>query len=854
MKISQRLLLLFIVIAIVFGAFFYLFNYIKQEEMKVYIEYDNNQQRLALNALIATKSDQQMRFLDEFSINDDIYSAVASHNVTKAEKLLTPLISSFGYSVAQIYDEQGHLLLNLYSESLPELNNLLIDSIVLDSLKTGKAMQYFHRLQHLVLENAISSIHSSADTMREDKIAGYLLIAQVWDQKRLSEFTKLLDFNANISLSKPIASDEDKATQYRTTITFPLNDLNGYEIAWLTFTRSNPYLRQLRSLGNLILFGTLGFIFIFLLVHFILIHQWISSPLQLISNSLSDNDPEYIKPLLDKSNEFAAIALLIQNFFVQKDQLIQEIEERIRTEAKLKEAEEQTRKILLTSPEAIIVTDIRGKVLSINAEGLKILGVENEESVLFNPISAKDFVARWELRALYQMLAKLRKGIPVKNLEITFDNGKGQSIPSLVSASVITDNEGKPNRFIFIARDITDLKNLERQLRQSQKMESIGTLAGGIAHDFNNIITIIAGYIALARGKISDPQASEADLNQAIKACLRAKSLIGKILTFARQGELEVEQVSVKEVLEDALPMIRATLPSNINIETNIECERFVMADVTELQQVLINLASNAFHAMRPDGGTLTIKLNEISGFELIGIDPHIELERDYLHLEVSDTGFGIAPEIINRIFDPYFSTKAAGEGTGLGLSIVHGIITSYKGFITVHSIPGEGTSFHIFLPIVNAPKEAKKEEQPKTVYPYIPAKLMVIDDEPDLADIFHQALTNAGYDVQSFNNSTVALEAFENNPDDFDLVIADVTMPQLDGMKLTAKIKALRNIPVILYTGFSDHGVQQRATEAKVDRLLSKPLLPDELVAEVRRILYLISGGDINNNNPDYS
>jgi CheY-like chemotaxis protein len=385
-------------------------------------------------------------------------------------------------------------------------------------------------------------------------------------------------------------------------------------------------------------------------------------------------------------------------------------------------------------------------------------------------------------------------------------------------------------------------------------MESIGTLAGGIAHDFNNIITIIAGYIALARGKISDPQASEADLNQAIKACLRAKSLIGKILTFARQGDLEVEQVSVKEVLEDALPMIRATLPSNINIETNIECERFVMADVTELQQVLINLASNAFHAMRPDGGTLTIKLNEISGFELIGIDPHIELERDYLHLEVSDTGFGIAPEIINRIFDPYFSTKAAGEGTGLGLSIVHGIITSYKGFITVHSIPGEGTSFHIFLPIVNAPKEAKKEEQPKTVYPYIPAKLMVIDDEPDLADIFHQALTNAGYDVQSFNNSTVALEAFENNPDDFDLVIADVTMPQLDGMKLTAKIKALRNIPVILYTGFSDHGVQQRATEAKVDRLLSKPLLPDELVAEVRRILYLISGGDINNNNPDYS
>ena len=428
MKISQRLLLLFIVIAIVFGAFFYLFNYIKQEEMKVYVEYDNNQQRLALNALITTKSDQQMRFLDEYSINDDIYSAVTTHNVPKAEKLLTPLISSLGYSIVQIYDEKGNLLLNLYTESHPELNNLLIDSIVLDSLKTGKAMQYFQRLQHLVLEHTISSIHTSADTMREDKIAGYLLIAQVWDQKRLSEFTKLLNFNVNISLSKHTASDED-IDQYTTSITFPLNDLNGYEIARLTFTRSNPYLRQLRSLGNLILFGTLGFIFIFLLVHFILIHQWISSPLQLISNSLSENDPEYIKPLLDKNNEFAAIALLIENFFAQKDQLVQEIEERIRTEAKLKEAEEQTRNILLTSPEAIIVTDIKGKVLSINAEGLKILGYEDEEYVLHNIISAKDLVPRWELRTLYQMLVKLRKGIPVKNVEITFDNNKGLSSP-----------------------------------------------------------------------------------------------------------------------------------------------------------------------------------------------------------------------------------------------------------------------------------------------------------------------------------------------------------------------------------------------------------------------------------------
>ena len=837
MRISQRLLILFVVIAIGFGGFFYLFFHIKREETRLYQESDINQRRSTIDTIFQLKAGNQMSLLEDYSRWDDMVNYVKTRNPRWADNNLGTLTQSFPYCLVQAYDTKHRLIYNRSDNSITGLEDFRIEEEVLDSLATRKKLFYNTQHGNTIFAIAVAGVHASEDTLRLSPPFAYLLIAQALDYNFLDELAKSLNYDVRISNTEP-GKDAADDRQYNTRIDRPIKNWYDKTIAWLVFYSRNPFLNELRALGNLIIFGTMGFILIFLVIQYVLIQQWITTPLKLISQSLKENNPDFIRPIDHRNNEFADIAGLIERFFAQKHELMLEIEERKRTEALLTEIEEQTRKILLTSPESIIVTDLNGTILTANDETLRLVAVDSESDLTGRNASILELAPPDQSANLKNLISELCSGSYIKNLEITLVDAAGQHFPALISASVIADNKRQASKLVFITRDLSDLKSLEMKLRQSQKMESIGTLAGGIAHDFNNIITIIAGYIALSAGKIDNHPEARDDLDEALKACLRAKSLIGKILTFSRQSEVKVKPIVLADIIEDSIPMIRASIPSKINILTDINSFSYTVADPTEMQQVLMNLSSNSYHAIRPDMGTLSISLSEIHGFELIGLDPDLNLDKDYLHLQFSDTGRGIAPNIITRIFDPYFSTKGVGEGTGLGLSIVHGIITGYSGLVRVESTLGEGCTVHIYLPVSDHVETEVSLPEVKE-YPFIPARLMMVDDEPSLAELFTEALQANGYEVQAFSDSGEALRVFSATPEAFDMIIADITMPVLDGIQLASKIKLIRDIPIILYTGLCDKQIQSRAEEVPVNKLLNKPILPEELVREAKEVIF---------------
>jgi PAS domain S-box-containing protein len=402
----------------------------------------------------------------------------------------------------------------------------------------------------------------------------------------------------------------------------------------------------------------------------------------------------------------------------------------------------------------------------------------------------------------------------------------------------VTDGTGSICNYVGIKRDVTQENHLQRQLIQSQKMEAIGTLAGGIAHDFNNILSAILGYAELAVYEIPEGGPGRRDVAEVIKAGNRARDLVRQILTFSRKTEPDFKSIDIAPLLKEALKFLRASLPSTIDIRTRISAENTrVLCTPTMIQQILMNLCTNAAQAMKDSGGILDVSLTktdietaEIKQLPGLRPGPH-------LRLTVGDTGPGIEPDVLARIFDPYFTTKEKGEGTGLGLSVVHGIIQTLKGAVQVDSCPGSGAIFHVFLPC------AASKDEPTVVQPLEPPtgneRILLVDDEEVLAAMGKQMLEHLGYRVTVRTNSADALNTFQSQPQDFDLVISDRTMPRMTGFELTEQIKSIRpDIPIILCTGHSDELEAQRAAALGISRMVMKPLGMNELADAVRSAL----------------
>ncbi|MFQ6758824.1 MAG: PAS domain S-box protein [Deltaproteobacteria bacterium] len=428
-------------------------------------------------------------------------------------------------------------------------------------------------------------------------------------------------------------------------------------------------------------------------------------------------------------------------------------------------------------------------------------------------------------------------------LETVHRTKEGKDFPVEVSATRVIYND-KIYDCAF-ARDISDRncaegerQRLEIQLRQSQKMEAIGTLAGGIAHDFNNILSIILGYTELAMMEGNDPEKQRQELDQVLKGAERAKELVQQILAFSRKTEHQKQPLQISLIAKEALKMLRASVPTTIEIKHNINSEGTVLADPTQIHQVIMNLCTNAYHAMRETGGILTISLDEVE----LGMEEYRYAEVKpgrYLRLEVHDTGCGIPQEIRNKIFEPYFTTKKQGEGTGMGLAVVHGIITSHHGHLTVHSEVGKGTSVHVYLPMAEQKAVPLAEKKVAENLLGHGERILVVDDEEQICDYLGLALQNHGYQVSVFPTGVEAWREFAKQPSRFDLVVTDMTMPYMTGAEFSQKVLSLRpDIPVILCTGHSALIDRQKARAMGICDYLNKPVTQHELLEAIQNNL----------------
>ncbi|MEE4264470.1 MAG: substrate-binding domain-containing protein [Desulfobacteraceae bacterium] len=395
-----------------------------------------------------------------------------------------------------------------------------------------------------------------------------------------------------------------------------------------------------------------------------------------------------------------------------------------------------------------------------------------------------------------------------------------------------------------IATDISRIKDLEKeslriqaQLQQAQKMEAIGTLAGGIAHDFNNILSAVIGYTEIALSDIPEGTSQHRNLQEVLKAGSRARDLVKQILTFSRQTGQELKPVQIHQIIRETLLMLRASLPATVKITQDIYSKSAVLADPTQIHQVIMNLCTNAAHAMRAKGGQLNIDLSDVMlGRDFIEQHPYLS-PGAYIKLRIIDTGHGMEKAVLDRIFDPFFTTKERGEGTGMGLAVVLGIVKSHGGTITVESEVGKGSTFNVFLPVIM--QEVDHQIINKAPIPTGTERILFIDDEKSLVDLGKQILERLGYKVTIRTSSVEALELFMEQPDRFDLVITDMTMPNMTGDELAGKLMDMRaEIPVILCTGYSERISKERAHALGIKEFILKPIVMRELAKTVRSVL----------------
>jgi PAS domain S-box-containing protein len=511
-------------------------------------------------------------------------------------------------------------------------------------------------------------------------------------------------------------------------------------------------------------------------------------------------------------------------------------EQRRMTE-ELHRTETRYRSIFENAVEGICQTSANGHILAANPAMARILGYASVDELLANAGNVRDhYVAPEERDELRRLIAE--HGF-IKGHETRFRRRDGAMIWARLSATSVADEHGEL-RYEAMIEDITEDKHREALQLRSQKLEALGTLSGGIAHDFNNILLAIDGNVTLAVTDLPGEHPVQEYLAEIGRASARAAELVRQILTFGRPHDVQREPLHLRPVVDEALKLIRATLPAMIDIR--LACANAVppiLADPTQIHQIVINLCTNSAHALEARRGSIELRFEAATiATETAPLPPGLRAGR-YACLSVSDNGSGMTPETLERIFDPFYTTKAPGRGTGLGLSVVHGIVTGYGGAITVYSQPGKGSTFRLFFPAlageVSDATPAERVEPPRGRG----ERVLYLDDEPALVSLALRVLTRLGYVVVGHTEAARALDDFRSRPEEFDAVITDLSMPGMSGVQLVAEIQATRaDVPILITSGYVPPEEHDAALRLGVRELIPKPTLVDEIGHALARVL----------------